>query len=112
KLYHIDSSLKLPDLISKVDNFENEDEDYSNTMGTEKIIFLQQLGILDYLKKQEPFNLSTNAMAKALSAITGIPTSTVSSYLQPMYSPENEQKNNPLSRFKKVEKVKRTLSNI
>ncbi len=44
--------------------------DLSDTNNTEKIIMLTQLGILDFLKEQQPF-LNVNALASVISGITG-----------------------------------------
>ena len=86
--------------------------DLSNTKGTEKIIMLKQLGILDFLKEKQPFNLSTNALASALSGITGIETSTLQSYINPINNPSAIQKNNPLNSEKSVNKVTQKLISI
>lgn len=111
KLHHLDSSIKVEKLGSTMETLSRqEDIDYSSTAGTEKIIFLHELGILDHLRKQDPFNVSINAMAKAISTFTGLKHETIQSYLNPIYSPTENQKNNPLKREKKVEKVKQTLS--
>lgn len=86
--------------------------DLSNSKGTEKIIMLKLLGVLEFLEKKEPFNMSKNMLASALSGITGIKSSTIQSYINPMYSPKAIQKNNPLTTESTVEKVKQKLSKI
>lgn len=86
--------------------------DLSKLKGTEKIIMLKLLGVLEFLEKEEPFNMSKNALASALSGITGIKSSTIQSYINPMYSPNAIQKNNPLTTESSVEKVKQNLSSI
>ncbi len=86
--------------------------DLSNTKGTEKIIMLKQLGILDFLKEKQPFNVSTNALASALSGITGIKTDTLQSYINPIDNPSVNQKNNPLKKEKSVTKINQKLISI
>ncbi len=86
--------------------------DLSNTKATQKIIYLQELGIIDYLRTKEPFNLSTNALATILSAITGEKTETLQSYLNPIINTTSGQKNNPLNSIKNTQKVKQTLTNL
>ncbi|MCF6348708.1 MAG: hypothetical protein L3J20_10480 [Flavobacteriaceae bacterium] len=119
------SEKKLTKLIAEYDNLFREVFDIprteineptlidnSNTKGTEKIIYLKELGILDYLLTKEPFNLSTNALANVLSSITGEKPQTLQSYLNPITSPTAGQDNNPLNNIKNVEKVKQSLINV
>ena len=86
--------------------------DLSLNKGTEKVIMLYKLGILDFLKKQEPFNTSTNSLATVLSGITGVDTKTLQSYLNPIFSDGVSQKNNPLKNDKNVQKITQTLIEI
>lgn len=86
--------------------------DYSDTSCGEKIIFLHQVGILDYLKKLSPFNLSINKLAEYLSAITGENATTLQSYINPIFSPTSGQKNNPLNSNSAVKKVSIKLADI
>lgn len=86
--------------------------DYSDTSCGEKIIFLHQVGVLDYLKKHSPFNLSINKLAEYLSAITGENATTLQSYINPIFSPTSSQKNNPLNSNPAVKKVSKKLADI
>jgi len=86
--------------------------DLSDSSGTEKIIMLEKLGVLAFLKKQEPFKGSTNKLAIVVSGFTGIKSKTVQSYINPIFSNEADQKNNPLISEKTVNKVKIKLSNL
>ena len=83
--------------------------DNSNAKANEKIIYLKELGILDFLMKKEPFILSTNALANVLSSITGEKSITLQSYLNPMNNPMAGQKNNPVKNQEAVEKVRNQL---
>lgn len=86
--------------------------DLSDTDGKEKVIYLHELGILQFLKDQEPFVSSTYSLAQALSAVTGIPANTLVSYINPIFSKTTAQGNNPLNNTKKVERVKLALAKI
>lgn len=86
--------------------------DFSDTKGTEKIIFLEKLGIINYLRNQEPFNASTNLLASVISGITGIQQSTVQSYINPIISKDVDQGKNPLKKSKTVNKVNQKLLKI
>lgn len=103
KLNQIDQK-EIPDNIPLMD--------FSNAKGTEKIVMLQQLGILDFLKTQQPFIQSTNKLAEVLSGITGENATTIQSYINPMNDARNDQKNNPMAKPKLVSKVNQTLINI
>lgn len=83
--------------------------DLSNIKATDKIIYLYKLGVLDFLKKQQPFISSNNSLASVLSAITGEKSETLQSYLNPIYSDNTSQKNNPLTKENNVSKVENQL---
>lgn len=83
--------------------------DLSETKGTEKVIFLYKLGVLDFLRTKIPFTVSINQLASYLSAITGEKPETIQSYINPLISSETSQKNNPLTKESKVKKVEQTL---
>ena len=80
----------------------------SNTKGTEKIIYLQELGIIEHLTNKFP-QLTTNGLANLLSAITGEQTTTLQPYLNPMINKANDQRKNPYNSKKTVAKVKNKL---
>lgn len=103
----------LAELKSNVSNIESgAGVNLSNTKGTEKIIMLHQLGILEFLKQKTPFNTSTNALASVISGITGIKQTSVYPMINPIFKPELSQKNNPLKTNKKVNETKQKLVGI
>lgn len=110
--YWINEVKKLEQVITPIIIENNQSIDLSDTKGTEKIIMLYKMGIFDFLRKQEPFNASTNALASAISGITGIDVKTVQSYINPIDNPTVDQKNNPLTSTKTVNKVIQKLSDI
>ncbi|WP_289024360.1 hypothetical protein [uncultured Salegentibacter sp.] len=87
--------------------FEANHNNYYNR----RIIFLKELGILDHLRKFECFQASTNAMAAVVSSFTNIPTTTVQSYLNPIFSSGTKQANNPLNE-KNIKEVRQDLINF
>lgn len=86
--------------------------DLSDSNEKRKIIMLVELGVLKFLRDQEPFKFSTNVLSSAISGFTGIKAGTVQSYLNPMYNETNKQINNPMTNEKLVEKVKDRLANL
>lgn len=113
-IYPINKKIKL--LQNKIETLSSAIKDplidYSDSSVAEKIIFLHQVGILDYLKKLSPFNSSTNKLAEYLSAITNEKPTTLQSYLNPINNPTTSQKNNPLNSNSAVKKVSGKLNNI
>ncbi len=97
--------------IQKVE-IEPEAIDLSDTSTTEKIIYLQKLGVIDFLRTKQPFLSSINSLATVLSAVTGAKTETIQPMLNPMISKEAGQKNNPLNSKTTVSKVETQLINI
>lgn len=87
--------------------------DYSNNPKIERIVFLHELGILDYLQNkmtQELGYFSPNKLSEILSTFTDIQYKTVQPYINPMYS-DAHQKNNPLTE-KNVSKVVEKLNRL
>lgn len=88
------------------------DVDYSDTKANEKIVFLHELGVLEFLKNNPPFNTSTYSLASVLSAITGENITTIQPYINPIFNKEVIQDKNPLNSVKLTSKVKKKLSDI
>jgi len=91
---------------------EPETIDLSDTTATEKIIYLHKLGVIDFLRKQQPFNTSINSLATVLSAVTGANSRTIQSMLNAMLSKNVNDKNNPLNSQKPTNKVIKQLIQI
>jgi hypothetical protein len=120
-LYDIDELIRYKENISKTNNVaqgENEIEaqdeliDYSESNNISKIIFLQKLGLIEYMRSLSPFNTSINSLANALSGATGIKPSTIQPMLNAMLSEGTSDKNNPLKSTKTVNVVLNKLANI
>jgi hypothetical protein len=86
--------------------------DLSNSSAVQKIIYLNELGIIDLLQKEPCFKASVNKLATVLSAITGENIKTLQPILNPMFNKNTAQKNNPYSSKLTVKKVKSQLINL
>jgi hypothetical protein len=91
---------------------EPEPIDLSNTKAIDKILYLHKLGIIDFLRRQQPFSTSVNSLATILSTITGEKSNTLQPMLNPMLSKKVDDSNNPLNSTKAVERVESQLINI
>lgn len=83
-----------------------------DTDNKEKLILLNELGVIDFLKSKAPFNTSVNALATALSGILGIKQKTLQSYLNPMLNPTAGQRNNPYENKELEQKARQKLISI
>lgn len=83
--------------------------DLFDSSAIEKILYLHHLGVLDFLKQQQPFLSSTNRLAIVLSAITGVKRETIQPMLNPIFSKNVDNKNNPLNSQIAVDKVTKQL---
>lgn len=99
---------------------ENEDQnpeiflDYSDNTQAERIVFLHELGILEFLQSKmnkELHGSSANKLAEIVSTFTNIEQKTAQSYLNPMFTKDAIQKNNPITKTN-LEKVRNKLKNI
>lgn len=86
--------------------------DLSDTSLAEKIIYLKLLGVYDFLASKKPFNMSKNALASIISAITSEKTTSIQSAINPIDNPSTTQKNNPLENDKKVLAIKLKLDDL
>ena len=85
--------------------------DYSDSKFNERVIMLHELGVLDFLRGMQPFTSSINSLASVLSGFTGIPGTTVQSYINPIYNKTANQRNNPL-KSNKIEVIVQKLIQI
>lgn len=88
---------------------EPEPLDLSRTSAVEKIIYLNELGIIDFLRTKPEFIGSTNLMATVLSAITNVKATTLQTSLNRLVNKDTADKNHPYHTQKTVDKVQRTL---
>lgn len=95
----------------KVSPIESE-IDLSDTNRKEKVIYLNELGIIKYLKDHfHRANLSNNQLAALLSAITGVNQRTMQSYINPLLNEGNKivQSGNPYTNQKNVDSIRTIL---
>lgn len=99
----MDEENKSEDIEILLDNADNSD--------AEKIVFLYELGVLDYLQnkmKYESNGFSANKIAELVSTFSGIKARTAQSYINPIFSKDANQVKSPLT-SKNIEKVKNKL---
>ncbi len=83
--------------------------DLSDTSTSEKIIYLHELGIIDFLRSQFEYGTSNNNLASIISSFTGSKPRTIQSYINPINNKSVDQKKSPLSNSKKVEEIRLKL---
>ena len=86
--------------------------DYSDSKLTEKIIALNELGVLDFLAREKSFQHSINSLAVYLSLCLGEKTSSIQSYINPILSKKSDQSKSPYNTEKTVKKTKQKLIQI
>jgi len=94
-------------------NVKDFEDETVMTNGKEKIIYLNELKVIEHLKKEYPIlKTSNNKLASLISKITGQKHSTIQSYINPMLNSEDrvDQSNNPYNNKKNVLKVKAFIS--
>lgn len=77
-----------------------------------RILYLEKLGVIDFLKKERPFNTSINSMANILGHIIDAKPSSIQPLLNPLLSNDVDNKNNPLNSAKNVMAVEAHLMKI
>lgn len=86
-----------------------EPMDLSDTTAVEKIIYLNELGIIDFLKSKAEFMGSTHLMGTFLSALTGEKVQTLQPSLNRLINNDTDDRRHPYTTQKTVEKVRQTL---
>lgn len=81
--------------INQHQQVEQESQDLSETTAVEKIIYLNELGIIDFLRTKKEFIGSTNLMATVLSAITDVKATTLQTSLNRLINKDTADKNHP-----------------
>ncbi len=92
---------------------QNETEgvyDLSDTKIVEKLIYLKELGIIDYMRQSHPFSYSINKFATVLSAITGEKPNSIQPALNALITDRTlVNKNNPYYNTNNSIKVRQRL---
>jgi hypothetical protein len=97
--------LKLERLLQK-----EEDIDYSDEKDIDKIRYLIELGVIDYLSKNY-FAHSVSSLSIAISGVTGIKQTTIKGYLNG-YLNNPDAKQNPMNSEKAVDRIRMKLNDI
>ncbi|KAF2338041.1 hypothetical protein [Flavobacterium ginsenosidimutans] len=116
-LYELDELVKRSHKLSKNPELSRDSNEeglieFSDTTFNSRIVFLEKLGVIQFLRKQQPFSTSVNSMATILSAIIGAKATTVQSMINPMLSADVDGKNNPMNSTKAVKVVDIQLAKI
>lgn len=85
--------------------------DFSDNSDKVKLIMLEKLGVIDYIKTIQTKPETISHTSEILSAITGIPTKTLNTYLFPMIRlhRNDEDKNSPYKNPENPQKAEREL---
>ena len=112
-----DNSVKLilENRKSNIINFEEEQEDFGHIKTHKapvKVLFLNELGIIDLLSKNPTFINNTNAMCKAIGHAVGEREDTLRRYIAPLLKNDKNDERHPYNSNRNVGKVKNTLNDI
>jgi hypothetical protein len=91
---------------------EDELVDFSESTIVSKIMFLEKLGIIDFLRLKQPFSTSINSLANVVSGICGANSTSIQPLLNAMIGKDVNNKNNPLNSVKTVKAVDEKLNKI
>ena len=86
-----------------------QDIDLSNSNAVEKIIYLNELGIIDFLRTKTKAGISNGGLASVLSGITGIKAETIKPSLNRLSNNDTIDNKHPYYTTKTVEKIKTFL---
>ncbi len=89
-----------------------EQLDLSDAKAVEKIIYLNELGIIDFLRAKTKAGISNNSLASILSGITGIKADTIKPSLNRLSSNDILDNKHPYYTKKTVAKIKKSLENL
>lgn len=100
-----------------IKNFDTEIEqepepaplDLSDTSAVEKIIYLSELGIIDFLRTKTKTGISNGSLASVLSGITGVKADTLKSSLNRIPKDHKIDNKHPYYTTKTVDKIKTFL---
>ena len=112
-----DNSVKLIQENKKSDTIDFEEEHYDvggikTHKAPIKILFLNELGIIDFLAQKTPFITNTNALCKALGHAVGERQDTLYRVINPFLKNDEDNTRHPYNNDTNVEYVKNTLNDI
>lgn len=89
-----------------------KNSDKSILSATEKVIYLELLGVTDFIRSKAKNNISTNQLSEIIGLITGENNTTIQSYLNPIGNPNVEQRRNPMNKTDKVKAIRLKLAEL
>jgi hypothetical protein len=96
----------------ELSEFEIEFIDEHNIPIIRRIIYLKKLGVIDFLRKEKPFNTSINSLANVLSGIIDAKPTSIQPLLNIMLNEDSDNPKNPLNSTKNVSAVENYLIKI
>lgn len=95
-------------------SIETPENDFSNNEDKEKLIILEKLKIIDYIKSIQTKPETISHTAEILSAITGINSTTLYTYLRPMLNAnrDDNDKNSPYKNRDNVLNANKTIQKL
>ena len=112
---HLANTFEIDRVIDVLDesvNPEPEPLDLSDSNVVEKIIYLNELGIIDFLRTKAKAGISNGGLASVLSGITGVKPETIKPSLNRLSNNDIADKNHPYSTQKTVDKIKVFLTKL
>ena len=112
---HLANTFEIDRVIDVLDesvNPEPEPLDLSDSNVVEKIIYLNELGIIDFLRTKAKAGISNGGLASVLSGITGAKPETIKPSLNRLSNNDIADKNHPYSTQKTVDKIKVFLTKL
>lgn len=112
-----DNSVKLIQENKKSDEIDFEEvHEYVRTIKTHKaptkVLFLNELGIIDLLSENPTFMASTNALCTAIGHAIGERADTLGTAIRPLLKKDKDDKRHPYNNEDNVKYVKNTLNHI
>ena len=127
KIRQIDSTLELnqhyisyneknKEITERIENVNNALSEIDNEKAlnaVQKIIYLNELGIIDFLKEKQPFHTSTNGLATILGKILDEKRTTLQPYLNALFTDmEITSNKHPYYTQSTSQKIKDSLQSI
>lgn len=86
--------------------------DLSDSTGVQKIIYLHELGIIEFLRTKTKAGISNGGLASVLSGITGLKPGTIKSSLNRISNGDTADHRHPYNTKETVKKVKKNLNDL
>lgn len=96
---------------SDIEDMQEEFVDNENISIMRKIIYLERLGVIDFLRKKQPFTKSVNSIANLLGIIINAKPKSIQPLLNAMIN-DPDSRHNPLQSQKNVSAVENYLTQI